>query len=120
MMNADAFTRKLSEKTGLKESMVHAMVKSVVSHMTRQAAGACNISSEGWIGVEGIRSALSNIHPLTSEHPLVERISHDTGVNDLQQIVEHTQLVIDMLNEETRVHPENVHTLFSTFLAALS
>ena len=114
-MNADAFTRKLSEKTGLKESMVHAMVKSVVSHMTRQAAGACNISSEGGIG-----TALSNIHPLISEHPLVERISHDTGVNDLQQTVEHTQFVIDMLNEETRVHPENVHTLFSIFLAALS
>ena len=84
---------------------------------TDDASGGNNYSDDDRIGV--IQSHLSNIMgggQLQQDHPLVQYVQQNAGIQDPQQATQYTQQALEMMNEHANNDPQGLHSLFSNFM----
>ena len=108
------FANTFSQRSGIEQSMMSTIISSIIGHLTQQ--GSLGSLMGGGGGSGGIQSALSNIGPLSPNHPLVQRVQRDTGIQDPQQTTQHTQQAVDLMNEHANSNPQGIQSLFSNFM----
>jgi hypothetical protein len=67
----------------------------------------------------GIWSQLSNLiggGQLEQDHPLVQYVQQNAGMQDPQQATQYTQQALKMMNEHANNNPEGLNSLFSNFM----
>ena len=68
----------------------------------------------------GIQSALSNImgegDTLQQDHPLIQQIQQETGIQDPQEAAQYAQQAIALMNEHSNNNPQGMHSVFRRFL----
>ena len=86
-----------------------------MSHMMQQDgignlfSGGNNYSDDDRIG--GIQSHLSNLMgggQLQQDHPLVEYVQQNAGIQDPQQATQYTQQALEMMNEHANSNPQGI------------
>ena len=71
----------------------------------------------GWI-----QSVLSNImggggeDTLQYDHPLIQQIQQETGIQDPQEAAQYAQQAITLMNEHANNNPQELHSVFRRFL----
>jgi hypothetical protein len=79
-----------------------------------------NYSDDDRMG--GIQSSLSNLMgggsggeygQLQQDHPLVQYVQQNAGIQDPQQATEYTQHALSLMNEHANNNPQGLHSLFS-------
>ena len=110
------FSSMLSQRGGIDQSIAGSVINAIMGHMTQQGgidnlfSGGNNYSDDDRIG--GIQSHLSNLMgggQLQQDHPLVEYVQQNAGIQDPQQALE-------MMNEHANNNPQGIHSLFSNFM----
>lgn len=104
------FANTFSQRSGIEQSMMSTIISSIIAHLTQQ--GSSNSLLDGG---SGIQSALSNIGPLNPDHPLVQRVQQDSGIQDPQQATQYTQQAVDLMNEHANSNPQGIQSLFGSF-----
>lgn len=104
------FANTFSQRSGIEQSMMSTIISSIVGHMMQQG------SPNSLMGGGGIQSALSGIGQLSPDHPLVQRVQQDTGIQDSQQATQYTQQAVDLMNEHANSNPECMQSLFGNFM----
>jgi hypothetical protein len=59
-----------------------------------------------------VQSALSNIGQLSHNHPLVQRIQKDTGIQDPQLATQYTEQTLRAMKEHANENPERMRSIF--------
>jgi hypothetical protein len=112
-MSLDMFANTFSQRSGIEQSMMNTIISSIIGHLTQQ--GSPN-SLMGVGGGGGIQSALSGIGQLSPDHPLVQRVRQDTGIQDPNQATQYTQQAVDLMNEHANSNPQGIQSLFGNFM----
>ena len=105
------FANTFSQRSGIEQSMMSTIISSIIGHLTQQ--GSPN-SLMG--GGNGVQVALSGIGQLSPDHPLVQRVQQDTGIQDPDQAAQYTQQTVDLMNEHANSNPQGIQSLFSNFM----
>ena len=117
-------TGMLSQKSGIEQSIAGSVINAIIGHITHQG-GIGNLFSRGnsytdHDRIGGIQSALSNImgegeggRQLQHDHPLVQYVQQNAGIQDPQKAKEYTQQGLDLMNEHAKNNPQGLHSLFS-------
>ena len=53
---------------------------------------------------------------LQQDHPLVQYVQQNAGIQDPQQTTQYTQQALEMMNEHANNDPQGLHSLFSNFM----
>jgi hypothetical protein len=82
-------------------------------------SGKNNYTDDDRMG--GIQSALSNImggggDTLQQDHPLIQQIQQETGIQDPQEAAQYAQQAIGLMNEHANNNPQGLHSVFRRFL----
>ena len=103
-----------------------------LSNMFSGGGGSGNYSDDDRIG--GIQSSLSNLmgggnsnssydnssgDGIYQDHPLVQPVQQETGIQDPQIARQYTQHALNLMNEHTNNNPQGMHSLFSNLLGGL-
>jgi hypothetical protein len=122
-MSLDMFSSMLSQRGGIDQSIAGSVISAIMGHMTQQGgignlfSGGNNYSDDDRIG--GIQSHLSNLMgggQLQQDHPLVQYVQQNAGIQDPQQATQYTQQALEMMNEHANNNPQGLHSLFSNFM----
>ena len=121
------FSSMLSQRGGIDQSIAGSVINAIMSHMTQQGgignlfSGGNNYSDDDRIG--GIQSHLSNLMgaggeggQLQQDHPLVQYVQQNAGMQDPQQATQYTQQALALMNEHANNNPQGIHSLFSNFM----
>jgi hypothetical protein len=81
-----------------------------------------NYSDHDKIG--GIQSVLSKLtggtgvggEQMQQDHPLVQSVQQNVGIQDPQQATRYTQQAQSLINERANNNPQGLHSLFSKFI----
>jgi hypothetical protein len=95
-------------------------MNAIMGHMTSKkgignlfSGGGNNYTDDDRIG--GIRSQLSNLiggGQLQQDHPLVQYVQQNAGIQDPQQATQYTQQALEMMNEYANtIHRDYIHYL---------
>lgn len=122
-------TGMLSQRSGIEQSIAGSVINAIIGHITHQG-GIGNLFSRGsnytdHDRIGGIQSALSNImggggggggRQLQQDHPLIQYVQQNAGIQDPQKAAEYTQQGLDLMNEHAKNNPQGLHSLFSNFI----
>ncbi len=121
-------TGMLSQRSGIEQSIAGSVINAIIGHITHQG-GIGNLFSRGsnytdHDRIGGIQSALSNImgggegggRQLQQDHPLIQYVQQNSGIQDPQKAAEYTQQGLDLMNEHAKNNPQGLHSLFSNFI----
>jgi hypothetical protein len=61
---------------------------------------------------KAVQTALSNIDQLGPNHPLVQRIQQDTGIQDPQLVTQYTEQALLAMKEHANENPERMRSTF--------
>jgi hypothetical protein len=126
-MSLDMLSGLLSQRHGMNQSIASSVINAIMGHMMQQQGGIGNLFSRGNNysdddRVGGIQSSLSNLMggrsggeygQLQQDHPLVQYVQQNAGIQDPQQATEYTQHALSLMNEHANNNPQGLHSLFS-------
>lgn len=115
----------LSQRSGIEQSIAGSVINAVIGHVM-QHGGIGNLFSRGNTYSDqdrnvGIQSALTNLtgaggRQLHQDHPLVQSVQQNIGIQDPQQATQYSQQALSLLNEHANNNPQGLHGLFSKFI----
>ena len=125
-MSLDMFANMFSQRRGIDQSIAGSVMNAIMGHMVQQG-GVGNLFSSGNSytyedRMGGIQSALSNImggggqDTLQYDHPLIQQIQQETGIQDPQEAAQYAQQAIGFMNEHANNNPQGIHSVFRRFL----
>jgi hypothetical protein len=126
-MSLNMLSGLLSQRHGMNQSIASSVINAIMGHMMQQQGGIGNLFSSGNNYSDddrmgGIQSSLSNLMgggsggeygQLQQDHPLVQYVQQNAGIQDPQQATEYTQHALSLMNEHANNNPQGLHSLFS-------
>jgi hypothetical protein len=112
------FSSMLSQRGGIDQSIAGSVINAIMGHMAQQGgignlfSRGNNYSDDDRIG--GIQSHLSNLMgggQLQQDHPLVQYVQQNAGIQDPQQATQYTQQALEMMNEHANNNLQGLHSL---------
>jgi hypothetical protein len=120
-MSQDDLTNKLSE-SGIPESSMSTIISSIIKHLIYSGESKeSSINSRGATGDtkadadKDVQAVLSSIDKLSPNHPLVQRIQQDTGIQDPQLVTQYTEQTLRVMKEHANESPERMRSIFRRF-----
>ena len=116
-MNSDELASKLSQ-SGIPESSRNTIINCIVKHLLdsesegtpRFATG--DAASTVADADTDVQRALSNIEQLSPNHPLIQRVQRDTGIQDPQLATQYTERTLLAMKEHANQNPERMRSIF--------
>jgi hypothetical protein len=108
----------LSQRGGIDQSIAGSVINAIMGHMAQQGgignlfSRGNNYSDDDRIG--GTPSHLSNLMgggQLQQDHPLVQYVQQNAGIQDPQQATQYTQQALEMMNEHANNNLQGLHSL---------
>jgi hypothetical protein len=121
IMSSDELASKLSQ-SGIPESSRNTIINCIIKHLTdsdeyegkastnRLATGdaASTVADPD----KDVQRALSNIEQLSPNHPLIQRVQRDTGIQDPQLATLYTERTLRAMREHAKENPERMRSIF--------
>jgi hypothetical protein len=117
-----------SQRHGVDQSIASSVMNAIIGHATQRGGIGSLFSQDSYDNytdddrMGGIQSALSNIiggggeDTLQYDHPLVQQIQQETGIQDPQEAAQYAQQAIALMNEHAYNNPQGLHSVFRRFL----
>ena len=121
-MSIDALSGMFSQRTGAQQSMSSSVVNAIIGYVTQtmMQKGLSSFlgsgGSGGSGGAGGLKSALSGLGEMKRDHPLVQHVQKNAGIQDPDQAAQYTQHGVNLLNEEADSNPQGIQSLLGGFL----
>jgi hypothetical protein len=120
-MSLDALTGMFSQRTGAQQSMSSTVMNAIISYVTQtmMQKGLSSFLGGGGssgAGAGGLKSALSGLGSLNRDHPLVQSVQQNAGIQDPDQATQYTQHGVNLLNEQADSNPQGIQSLLGGFL----
>ena len=119
-MSSDELASKLSQ-SGIPESSRQTIINCIIKHLmdsdesegkastNRLATGdAASTASDA---DKDVQRALSNIEQLSPNHPLIQRVQRDTGIQDPQLATQYTEWTLRAMKEHANENPERMRSI---------
>jgi hypothetical protein len=120
-VSLDMFANMFSQRRGIDQSIAGSVMNAIIGHMVQQG-GVGNLFSSGNSytyedRMGGIQSYLSNIGAgIQQDHPLVQIVQQNAGIDDPILASQYTQQAIELLNEHAYNNPQGIHSLLDNYL----
>ena len=62
--------------------------------------------------IKDVQRALSNIEQLNPNHPLIQRVQRDTGIQDPQVATQYTEQTLRAMKEHANENPKRMRSIF--------
>jgi hypothetical protein len=121
-MSIDALTGMFSQRTGAQQSMSSSVMNAIIGYVTQtmMQKGLSSFLGSGGSGgsgsAGGLKSALSGLGEMKRDHPLVQHVQKNAGIQDSDQAAQYTQHGVNVLNEEADSNPQGIQSLLGGFL----
>ena len=123
-MSSDELVSKLSQ-SGIPESSRKTIINCIIKHLmdsdesedkgsTNNRVASEDAASTGAGADKDVQTALSNIERLSPNHPLIQRIQRDTGIQDPQLATQYTEQTLRVMKEHVNENPERMRSIFSS------
>jgi hypothetical protein len=120
-MSSDELASKLSQ-SGIPESSRNKIINCIIKHLmdsdeTEGKASTNRLVTEDAVStvadaVLTVQRALSNIEQLNPNHPLIQRVQRDTGIQDPQLATQYTEQTLRAMKEHANENPERMRSIF--------
>ncbi len=95
------------------------------SHTDNDRIGEIQSALSSLIGggggeLEGTRERGKEGEQLQQDHPLVQQVQQNTGIQDPKQAKEYTHKAVSLMKEHANNNPQGLHSLFSNFMRIIS
>jgi hypothetical protein len=119
-MSIDALSGMFSQRTGAQQSMSSSVMNAIIGYVTQtmMQKGLSSFLGSGGSdgGAGGLKSALSGLGEMKRDHPLVQHVQKNAGIQDSDQAAQYTQHGVNVLNEEADSNPQGIQSLLGGFL----
>ena len=124
-MSIDALSGMFSQRTGAQQSMSSSVMNAIIGYVTQtmMQKGLSSFLGSGGSGgggggggAGGLKSALSGLGEMKRDHPLVQHVQKNAGIQDPDQAAQYTQHGVNLLNEEADSNPQGIQSLLGGFL----
>jgi hypothetical protein len=120
-MSVDVLTGIFSQRTGAQQSISGPIMNAIVGYLMQNTVqkGIGSFLGGGGSGSRdagGLKSALSSLGGLNRDHPLVQHVQQNTGIQDPDQATQYTQHGVNLLNEQAASNPQGMQSLLGGFL----
>jgi hypothetical protein len=120
-MSSDELASKLSQ-SGIPESSRNTIINCIIKHLmdsdesegkasTNRLATGDAASTVGDADKD-VQRALSSIEQLSPNHPLIQRVQRDTGIQDPQLATQYTERTLRAMKEHANENPERMRSIF--------
>src|SRR5215467_15892784 len=114
-MNSDELASKLSQ-SGIPESSRNTIINCIIKHLLDSESEGKKIKTSTASTVadadKDVQRALSNIEQLSPNHPLIQRVQRDTGIQDPQLATQYTERTLLAMREHANQNPEGMRSIF--------
>lgn len=120
-MSSDELASKLSQ-SGIPESSRNKIINCIIKHLmdsdeTEGKASTNRLVTEDAVSTvadadKDVQRALSNIEQLNPNHPLIQRVQRDTGIQDPQLATQYTEQTLRAMKEHANENPERMRSIF--------
>ena len=122
-MNSDELASKLSQ-SGIPESSRNTIINCIIKHLLDSESEGKKIKNSNARLATGdaastvadadkdVQRALSNIEQLSPNHPLIQRVQRDTGIQDPQLATQYTERTLLAMKEHANQNPERMRSIF--------
>ena len=118
-MSSDELASKLSQ-SGIPESSRNTIINCIIKHLmdsddlsegnaSRLVTGDASSAADA---IKDVQRALSNIEQLNPNHPLIQRVQRDTGIQDPQVATQYTEQTLRAMKEHANENPESMRSIF--------
>jgi hypothetical protein len=127
-MSLDMLTGMFSQRTGAQQSMSGSIMNAIIGYLMQNMMqkGLSSFLGGGGIGsggsdssssdAGGLKSALSGLGGLNRDHPLVQHVQQNAGIQDPDQATQYTQHGVNLLNEQADSNPQGMQSILGGFL----
>jgi hypothetical protein len=119
-MSLDMLTGMFSQRTGAQQSMSGSIMNAIIGYLMQNIMQKGLSSSLGGGGsggsgsssgdAGGLKSALSGLGGLNRDHPLVQHVQQNAGIQDPDQATQYTQHGVNLLNEQADSNPQGMQS----------
>jgi hypothetical protein len=116
-MSLDMLAGMFSQRTGTQQSMSGSIMNAIIGYLMQNMMQK-GLSSflGGGSDAGGLKSALSGLGGLNRDHPLVQRVQQNAGIQDQDQATQYTQHGVNLLNEQADSNPQGMQSILGRFL----
>ena len=124
-MSLDSLAGMFSQRTGAQQSMSGSIMNAIIGYLMQNMmqkglssflGGGGSSGGGGSGGAAGLKSALSGLGGLNRDHPLVQHVQQNAGIQDPDQATQYTQHGVNLLNEQADSNPQGMQSLLGGFL----
>ena len=120
-MSSDELASKLSQ-SGIPESSRNKIINCIIKHLMDSDESEGKASTNRLViedaastmadADKDVQRALSNIEQLNPNHPLIQRVQRDTGIQDPQLATQYTEQTLRAMKEHANENPERMRSIF--------
>jgi hypothetical protein len=120
-MSSDELASKLSQ-SGIPESSRNTIINCIIKHLMDSDEYEDKASTNRFVTGDAastvadadkdVQRALSNIGQLNPNHPLIQRVQRDTGIQDPQLATQYTERTLRAMKEHANENPERMRSIF--------
>ena len=119
-MSSDELASKLSQ-SGIPESSRNKIINCIIKHLLDSDESEGKTSTNRLVTGDAantadankdVQGALSNIEQLNPNHPLIQRVQRDTGIQDPQLATQYTEQTLRAMKEHANENPERMRSIF--------
>ena len=120
-MNIESLASTFSNKSGIEQSIASTIMSTVVNFALQNLMqkGIGNFLNSGGTDTGSVQSALSHLGGNISDpnHPLVQQVKANSGVQDPNQAKQYTEQAIGLLKEHGGNDPQGLSSLLGGFMS---
>jgi hypothetical protein len=120
-MSSDELASKLSQ-SGIPESSRNTIINCIIKHLMDSDESEGKASTNRLVTGDApstvadadkdVQRALSNIEQLNPNHPLIQRVQRDTGIQDPQLATKYTEQTLRAMKEHANENPKRMRSIF--------
>src|SRR5919205_3068861 len=119
-MSLENLAGMFSQRTGAQQSISSTIMSTIMSYLMQNfmQKGLSSFLGSGGSDQVSMKSALSQLQNDANNdpnHPLIQQVKNDTGLQDNNQARQYTQQAVSMLNEHADNNPQGLHSMFGNF-----
>ena len=118
-MSLENLAGMFSQRTGAQQSIASTIMSTIMSYIMQNfmQKGFSSFLGSGGGDQGSMKSALSQLQNDANDpnHPLVQQVKNDSGLQDNNQARQYTQQAIGMLNEHADNNPQGLQSMFGNF-----
>jgi hypothetical protein len=119
-MSLDNLASMFSQRTGAQQTIASTIMSTIMSYIMQNfmQKGLSSFLGSGGNDQGSMGSALSQLQNDANNdpnHPLVQQVKNDSGLQDNIQARQYTQQALSMLNEHADNNPQGLQSMFGNF-----